>query len=250
MSRARTEREQVIGSLSTDAEVAKHHLQAIIDEEFLALPAAVLDAGCGAESPVKAPPGAHITGIDVSEKQLMRNASLDEKILGDLETYPLKRQFDLAICWDVLEHLDDPEAACRNMWSALRENGLLVLGFPNTASVKGMITRLTPHWFHVFAYRRVFGMPLAGTEDHAPFPIRYRPFVAPSAIRAFAHHREADIVVFGFYENPMQARLIDQRPLLGGAFERLAILVETATRGRISARDTDCIVVLRKPPSD
>lgn len=153
------------------------------------------------------------------------------------------------MCWDVLEHLDDPEAACRNMWSALRVNGILVLGFPNSRSVKGLVTRFTPHWAHVQAYRRVFGMPEAGTGDHAPFPIRFKPFMAPEGIRAFAAEKGADTVAFMFRESTMQRWLIEERPVLGPAFERLAVLLEKATRGRISARDTDCIVVLRKLPS-
>jgi SAM-dependent methyltransferase len=178
--------------LSTEAQDPKRQLQTIISEEFQVRPPAVLDAGCGAAGPIEIPPDAHVTGIDISEEQLARNMSLDDKILGDLQSYPLPEdKFDLAICWDVLEHLDDPEAACRNMWSALRANGLLVLGFPNSRSVKGLVTRFTPHWAHVQAYRRVFGMPEAGTGDHAPFPTRFKPFMAPEGIRAFAAEKGA-----------------------------------------------------------
>jgi SAM-dependent methyltransferase len=225
-------------------------LQTIISDAFQERAPDVLDAGCGERRPVEFPPDSRVTGIDISEEQLARNMSLDIKILGDLQSYPLpKNSFDLAICWDVLEHLNDPEAACRNMWSALRPNGLLVLGFPNSRSVKGMVTRFTPHWAHVQAYRRVFGMPEAGTGDHAPFPTKFRPFMAPEGIRVFAEEEEADTVAFMFRESTMQRWLIEKRPVLGPAFERSAVLVEKATRGRISARDTDCVVVLRKPPS-
>ena len=47
-----------------------------------------------------------MVGLDISPSALDRNRLLDDRIVGDLETYPLPRKaFDVVVCWDVLEHL-------------------------------------------------------------------------------------------------------------------------------------------------
>ena len=45
----------------------------------------VLEAGCGAKSHIKFKQNAYIVGIEISEKQLQRNTTVDEKILGDIQ---------------------------------------------------------------------------------------------------------------------------------------------------------------------
>src|SRR4051812_43966697 len=75
----------------------------------------VLEAGCGSASHISIAADACLTGIDISEKQLARNQALDEKILGDVQSYALpESRFDVIICWDVLEHLPHPELALEN----------------------------------------------------------------------------------------------------------------------------------------
>lgn len=40
--------------------------------------------------------------------------------------------------------------------------GQIVVAAPNPYSVKGFVTRYTPHWFHVWYYRHVLHRPQAG----------------------------------------------------------------------------------------
>ncbi len=76
----------------------------------------ILEAGCGSGSNIPIPPDSHLTGIDISEEELAKNQVVAEKIVGDLETYPLEKDsFDLVVCWDVLEHLGRPRLAMENM---------------------------------------------------------------------------------------------------------------------------------------
>ena len=106
------------------------------------------------------PTDVHLVGIDISAEALAKNENVDERILGDIQTYPLPvGSFDAVLCWWVLEHVRRPEAALRNMARSLSPGGLLVLSVPRLWSIKGIEgARLTPHRFHIWAYRNLLGM--------------------------------------------------------------------------------------------
>ena len=52
----------------------------------------------------------------------------------------------------------------------LRPGGRAVLALPNILSLKGLVTRFTPWWFHVWVYRRVLGDASVGTDGIRPVP--------------------------------------------------------------------------------
>jgi len=131
----------------------------------------ILDAGCGVGYGADFPPDAHVVGIDISEAALARNRKLDERILGDLQSYPLPSEsFDLVVCHYVLEHVEDPRAAVRNLAASVRRGGELDISIPILWSAKGLLTKLTPHRFHVWCYRRLFHFENAGKDGYGPFP--------------------------------------------------------------------------------
>ena len=114
----------------------------------------LLEAGCGSATHIRLKPPAHAVGIDISTEQLARNSVVHEKIVGDIQRYPLpKNEFDVAICWMVLEHLSRPQDALLNLFASVKPQGLVILGFPNLLSFKGVVTKITPFWFHVVFYR-------------------------------------------------------------------------------------------------
>src|SRR5271165_3896175 len=83
-----------------------------------------LEAGCGSMSHFRLPSKTRLVGIDISERQLANHGRLDEKVLGDLQSYDWSTaRFDLVVCWDVLEHLPDPVAAMERMFAATRPGG-------------------------------------------------------------------------------------------------------------------------------
>ena len=113
----------------------------------------LLDAGCGARNHFRFSHVAKVVGIDVSAKQLEQNDAVQEKILGDIQTYPLpKEEFDIVVCRDVLEHVPRPREALLNMFNTLKVGGLLILVFPNFFSFKGMATKFTPYRLHQLFY--------------------------------------------------------------------------------------------------
>ena len=127
----------------------RRELQEVFDSLFVAgSNRRALDAGCGYELALDFPADVHLVGIDTSADALAKNENADEKILGDIQTYPLPvGSFDAVLCWWVLEHLRRPEAAFRNMARSLKSGGVLVLSVPRLWSIKGIVTRVTPHRF-------------------------------------------------------------------------------------------------------
>ena len=82
----------------------------------------VLDVGCGQGSllemliPLK--PEAQYVGIDFAAKALdvaRQRAPQAEFVVHDLMAPPLKRQFDLVLCTDVVEHIEDDAHAIANV---------------------------------------------------------------------------------------------------------------------------------------
>lgn len=207
----------------------------------------ILEAGCGSTRRIRIAPDAVLVGIDISEKQLQRNGALDERILGDIQAYALREShFDVIVCWDVLEHLSQPEQALANFVRAVKEEGLVVLALPNLRSMKGLLTKFTPFWFHVWTRRRLFGETQAGTEDFGPFPTYLRPSIAPAAILRFARERDLVIEYFQVYESDMHRVFRERHRTLGLVWRGLAMAAQAVSLGRISADLTDCFIVLRK----
>jgi SAM-dependent methyltransferase len=209
----------------------------------------VLEAGCGSNSKFKLAPNAHITGIDISKEQLAKNSLLHEKILGDIQTYPLApSSFDIIFCWDVLEHLEYPEKALQNFARAIRDGGIVVVGAPVVGSFKGVITKYTPHWFHVAVYRYWLGNKNAGKPGCAPFPTFLKNSMSPRSIEGFAAENHMAVERLIIYEGAMQIKERIKHRSVDFGFRVFGPLLKTFTFGRIDPGVTDFIVVLRKLP--
>lgn len=223
-------------------------LQHVIDRlSNHSAPRRILEAGCGSLSHLRFE-NAHVVGIDISEKQLARNKHLDEAIVGDVQTHELpERAFDLIVCWEVLEHLPSPELALENFAHAVKEGGLVVLALPNLLSVKGLATKLTPHWFHVWVYRRVFGIEDAGTEDRPPFKTYMKLSITPRSIKRFARRHGLTVEHFSTHESRSQKRVRKTKALFKAGFALLGACGKLLTFGRLDVTHSDYILVLRKP---
>lgn len=164
----------------------------------------ILEAGCGSCSHFIFN-NAKIVGIDISEKQLTRNKTLGERILGDITSFDFNgRKFDGIICNDVLEHLNNPERALITFFNSLKIGGILILGAPNRNSFWGLVTRLTPHFLHVAYYRHILGNRDAGREDTAPFPTPISSEMSVKFIEMLSINNNCDIVYLDLYEGHMQ----------------------------------------------
>jgi 2-polyprenyl-3-methyl-5-hydroxy-6-metoxy-1,4-benzoquinol methylase len=208
----------------------------------------VLEAGCGSRTQIRLPPDAYIVGVDISEEQLEKNSGLDEKRVGDIQTCDLgEDDFDLIVCWDVLEHLDRPLEAVSNFFRAIREDGAIVLAFPNVMSVKGLVTKFTPHFFHILVYRYLWRQKTIGKKGYySPFPTHMRFGMSPDALTAFAGAHGFETAHCRPYQGIMQTQLRRRNAGIDRLFRVAEPLVRAVTLGSISVRDCDVIVVLRK----
>jgi len=155
----------------------------------------VLEAGCGSITrELQFEENAHLVGIDISEDQLERNNLLHEKILGDLETYEFeKERFDVIVCRYVLEHLSRPINALKNLLRAAKSGGIIIITIPNLYSLKGLVTKFTPHWFHVLIYKYIYEVKNAGKDGNPPFKNYMRVSIAPEKLMKFAQKMEFTI---------------------------------------------------------
>jgi len=213
-------------------------------------PVEVLEAGCGSASMFSFPPHARLVGIDLSSEQLARNTRLDEAIQGDLCSYPLPpERFDLVVCWNVLEHLDQPDLAMQRFATTLKPGGLIVLALPNVYSFQGAVTRFTPHAFHVWFVRNVFRREWAGKEGRGPFPTYLRRAVSPPGLQGLAQQLGLEVEWSHLYEGGQQQRLMRLVPVSRPFFRSLDLL-EVLSRGSIRPRLAATAWVLSRPPAN
>ena len=221
-------------------------VQELIDRRLAGNGHDILDAGCGSSLKFTLPADARRTGIDLSSLQLERNTILDVKIQGDVQEHDFPADsFDIVFCWDLLEHLPEPERALERFSRALRPGGLLVIGVPNLYSPKGVVTKLTPSGFHVWFYKRILRSRTAGSNDIGPFKTYLKHAASPPGLRRYAASAGLALEHIATYEGPLQRRVRARARLDGRPWQLLRRAVQALTLGRIDPAATDVVVVFR-----
>ena len=222
-------------------------LQAVVDTHLpRGVPLRVLEAGCGSTSHLCLRDGCRLVGIDISARQLERNARLDEKVEADLQVHPWQpAEPDMVVCWDVLEHLPNPNAALARMFDAVKRGGLLLLAMPNRGSLKGLVTRMTPFGFHAWFYRHVIG-DKRPSRDLDQFPTYLRKEMAPKWIVNAATGSGFSLVFSKFYEGPVQLHMRSHHRLADAAFATVGTVGRILTFGAYDPTLSDCILLFRK----
>jgi ubiquinone/menaquinone biosynthesis C-methylase UbiE len=179
---------------------------------------------------------------------LRRNPDASWLAQGDVTALPVATaSADLIVCWDVLEHVNAPERAMNEMARVLRPGGLAVLALPNILSLKGLITRFTPWWFHVWVYRRVLGDSSVGTDASDQFPTAFRFVLRPAGLRRLAQTCGLRVVDLKLYEGPVPIHLRRRHRAADLALSMAGLTSRLASAGRYDATLSDMIVVLSRP---
>ncbi|MBI5264065.1 MAG: class I SAM-dependent methyltransferase [Bradyrhizobium sp.] len=210
---------------------------------------AIYEAGGGSTSflPLNVLDRARITVVDIDEDQIRNNDYAQEPILGDIQTHRFAPDsFDLVICYNVIEHLPDVEAALTNFCEALKRGGLILIGAPNPRSLSGVVTQYSPHWFHVWFYRYVRGIKEAGKPGQAPFPTFFHSLVTPSRLEAFARAHGLEVIYRREVESPRFPEMRARKPLLAALVDALAATLNMVLPGKTDVRRGDYHIVLRK----
>lgn len=104
----------------------------------------ILDIGCadGYISSYFVDKGAEVYGLDISAKNIQFAKKLGIKArLGDVVNgLPFENdKFDIILMGELIEHLFDPDSVIRETYRVLNKNGILILTFPNLASLPNRI---------------------------------------------------------------------------------------------------------------
>jgi SAM-dependent methyltransferase len=120
--------------------VASEHLARYLWSAQLVRGRSVLDAGCGTGYGITALAHAgarRLVGVDISKEAVERasesNADLDVEIRrDDIEALPFAdREFDVVVCFEVIEHVEEPEAVLDELARVLAHDGILCISTPN-----------------------------------------------------------------------------------------------------------------------
>lgn len=105
-------------------------------------PKEVLDAGSGPGvitfMLAERYPGARVTGVDMVEEEISASRAIAERArvtntsfeTADITALPFQNRFDLIVCVDILEHIEDDEQALAQLRDALKPSGTLLLHLP------------------------------------------------------------------------------------------------------------------------
>jgi SAM-dependent methyltransferase len=210
---------------------------------------AIYEAGGGSTSflPLSVLNRAHVTVVDIDEDQIRNNDYAQETILGDIQSYRFAPEtFNLVICYNVIEHLPDVEAALLGFCESLKRGGLVLIGAPNPKSLSGVVTKYSPHWFHVWFYRHVRGDKNAGLPGQAPFPTFFHPLVTLSNLEAFAKAHGLQVIYKREYESPRFPEMRERKPALAALLDTFAAVANRFLPGKADVRRGDYHVILRK----
>lgn len=190
----------------------------------------VLDAGCGRAG--FATPwrqfSRRLIGVDIATG-IAENAWVGYKVRSDLYQLPLPgNSVDLVIMRYVMEHLERPVEALREVVRVLRPGGKLVLLTPNRRHYVCLVARLTPHWLHRWFLAR------HGRFDEDVSPTRYRANT-PRHLREVASRAGFRITELELYEaQPGYLGWFWPVFMLGVAYERLVNRFECLAGLRVS----------------
>jgi len=238
------------GMRSVSPGAALREVQEFLADKFAGRFVRIYEAGGGSASvlPLSSLKHRSIVVVDIDEIQLRNNNYADTKILGDIQTYvPSPNSFDLITCYNVIEHLTAVDQAIKQFYHALAPGGLLFIGAPNPESLFGMVTKYSPHWFHVWFYRVILRRKNAGKPGQVPFPTVYHPIVSPKKLLRFSAQVGFEAIYLNIYIGDNYTKVRETRPIIGGLLNVAMSLLNVLTFNKLNLAHGDYHVVLQKP---
>ena len=158
--------------------------------------AALLDVGSGRRPslpPSDRPDGMHYVGLDLSHDELdaAPPGSYDEVVVSDLaiRVPALVERFDLALSWQVFEHVHDLPAALENLHAYLKPGGRLSALFSARWSAFAVANTLLPNRIAAQVASRI-----SGRAVDTVFPAYYDRGTASQLEEIVNHWARAEII--------------------------------------------------------
>lgn len=140
------ELEKAYPHFKTGGDFFRKYLKNYINNESI-----ILDAGCGDNgmiSEFKSLPKS-IIGIDINENLLSKNNIVNKKIISSLEHIPLEsNSIDIVISEFVLEHLQNPILAFKEIFRVLKPKGTFIFITPNVINPVMTLSNILPYEWH------------------------------------------------------------------------------------------------------
>lgn len=156
----------------------------------------ILDIGggrCPAIESDARPRLCHYAGLDISGDELSKapGGAYDEVYASDAADFvaELAGRFDLAISWQVLEHITSLDKTVRNIREYLRRGGRFIAVFSGTFSMFGLMNKMLPRRLGVWGLRVLLKRP-----PHSVFPAPYHHCWHDAIERAFAPWTAVELV--------------------------------------------------------
>ena len=212
----------------------------------------ILEAGCGQRWLIDLE-GIEfkLVGVDLDpaalDIRLKQNADLDEAIVGDLQTVELPaNHFDVIYSSFVLEHVERAHLVLENFVRWLKPGGVVVVRVPDRNSFRGLLTRLSPHWFHVWYYRFILHNHNAGRPGFAPYPTYYDPVISRIGMRSFCRDHGLSLRM----ECGDGSESYGCPGWAATTAEFVARAVSAAAGGRVAWKHANLLYILRKDAPD
>ena len=156
-----------------------------------------------------------VIGID-PDPRVASNPHLDEGHIGFAEQLPFESgRFDVVVCDNVLEHLQEPANVLAEVHRVLKPGGLFLGKTTNKMHYMPLAARLSPTSFHRF-FNRLRGRPPADT-----FPTLYR-INSPNDVRRYAEKCGFQVTSISLLEGrPEYLRFSFPTYVMGLLYERL-----------------------------
>ena len=210
----------------------------------------VLDAGGGIFSHFVLPENISLLSLDISHGQLLNNTFTILKVQGDVHTLPLKRETMKGVfCFNLIEHLDNPEKALEEIIEVLIKDGFLILGCPNRNSIKGLITRLTPTGFHRWYYRVIVGKKDRGEGHFDVFSTPFRSIVSSAGIKKWLLTHNMELLFYLRYDGAKTFGITTgsfKRVIASFPYYTVCFLAELLSFGKWRASASDILLVACK----